>query len=252
MSFILKAYNRIPIIRNKGSSMLLRRIILIISAILIISTSVWAGDVASFKDMGFSADGRFYMFGQYGVLSPALKPWAELYVVDVPANNFVPNGRMSYTQDSPIKAGQDGSGAFYRLVADNSAITGRYSVNFQNQGLPLYISREENPLSNGETIEFRDFLAEKAYKAELIPYREGSGQNVRSWFYINLESRAQNGQIRNYTIGNPQIKRQKIETYNINRVIIDPRGESLIFIIEMKRVSDNGYDIRYMVEVQRL
>jgi predicted secreted protein len=233
--------------------MLLKKIILIISLILFSCTSaLWAGDVASFIDMGFSPDGKIYAFGQYGVLSPALKPWAELYVVDVPANNFVPNGRISYTQDSPIKAGQDGSGVFYRLLANNSALTGKYNVNFQNQGLPLYISRNENPSQNGEMIDFRDFLSGNTYKAELIPYREGSGQNVRSWFYINLENRAQNGQIKNYTIGNPQIKRQKIETYNINRVLIDPRGESIIFIIEMKRVSDSGYDIRYMVEVQRL
>jgi len=233
--------------------MLLRKIILIISLILFACISgLWAGDVASFIDMGFSPDGKIYTFGQYGVLSPALKPWAELYVVDVPSNNFVPNGRMMYTQDSPIKAGQDGSGVFYRLVANNSALTGKYNVNFQNQGLPLYISRDENPSPNGEMIDFRDFLSGNAYKAELISSKEGSGQNIRSSFYINLENRTQNGQIKNYTIGNPQIKRQKIETYNINRVLIDPRGESIIFIIEMKRVSDSGYDIRYMAEVQRL
>jgi predicted secreted protein len=237
--------------RIKGSSMLSKKIILIISLILICASVLWAGDVASFVDMGFSPDGRIYTFGQYGVLSAALKPWAELYIVDVPANNFVPNGRVSFTQDSPIKAGQDGSGVFYRLVANNSSLTSRYNINFQNQGLPLYISRDENPPQDGEIIEFRDFLSGKTYKAELIPCREGSGQNVRSWFYINLESRG-NGQVKNYTIGNPQIKRQKTETYNINRVLIDPRGESIIFIIEMKKVSDTGYDIRYMAEVQRL
>jgi predicted secreted protein len=231
---------------------LLRKFILIISLIFFFSAALWAGDVASFIDMGFSPDGKIYMFGQYGVLSPALKPWAEIFIVDVPANNFVPNGRISFTQDSPIKAGQDGSGVFFRLVADNSAISSRYNINFQNQGLPLYISRDENPSPNGETIEFRDFLSGKSYKADLVPYREGSGQNVRSNFYINLESKSRNGQTRTYTIGNPQIKRPKIEAYNINRVLIDPRGESIIFIIEMKRVSDNGYDIRYMVEVQRL
>jgi predicted secreted protein len=236
----------------KGSSMLLRKIILTVSLIFFISAALWAGDVASFIDMGFSPDGKIYMFGQYGVLTPALKPWAEIYIVDVSTNNFVPNGKIVYTHDIPIQAGQDGSGVFYKLVANNSALTGRYNINFQNQGLPLYISRTEKPPVNGETIEFRDFLSGNAYKAVLVPYKEGSGQNIRSSFYINLENKAQNGQIKNYTIGNPQIKRQKIETYNINRVLIDPRGESIIFIIEMKRVSDSGYDIRYMAEVQRL
>jgi predicted secreted protein len=237
---------------KKGSTMFLRKILLIISLIFFFSAALWAGDVASFIDMGFSPDGRIYMFGQYGVLSPGLKPWAEIYIVDVSANNFVPNGKIVYTHDSPILAGQDGSGVFYKLVANNSALTGKYNINFQNQGLPLYISRDENPPSNGERIEFRDFLSGNAYKAELVPYKEGSGQNIRSSFYINLESKAQNGQTKNYTIGNPQIKRQKIETYNINRVLIDSRGESIIFIIEMKKVSGSGYDIRYMAEVQRL
>jgi predicted secreted protein len=237
---------------KKGSTMFLRKILLIISLIFFISAALPAGDVASFIDMGFSPDGRIYMFGQYGVLSPGLKPWAEIYIVDVLTNNFVPNGKIVYTHDSPILAGQDGSGVFYKLVANNSALTGRYNINFQNQGLPLYISRDENPPSNGERIEFRDFLSGSAYKAELVPYKEGNGQNIRSSFYINLECKAQNGHIKNYTIGNPQIKRQKIETYNINRVLIDSRGESIIFIIEMKRVSGSGYDIRYMAEVQRL
>jgi len=236
----------------KGSTMFLRKIILIISLIFFISAALFAGDVASFIDMGFSPDGKFYMFGQYGVLSATLKPWAEFFIIDVLTNNYAPNGWVTYTDNNPVKAQQDGLEVFTRLVADNSALISRYNINSQNKGLPLYISRDENPPSNGERIEFRDFLTGNAFKAELIPGREGSGQNVRSWFSIKLENKTKNDQIKNYPIGNPQRKRPKIETYNINRVLIDQGEGSIVFIIEMKRVSDSGYDIRYMAEVQRL
>jgi predicted secreted protein len=233
--------------------MLLKKTLLIISALFFLGVcGLWAGDVASFVDLGFSPDGRIYMFGQYGVLSPSLKPWAEFFIVDVRANNFVQNGRGSFTQDSAINAGQDGSGVFYQLLSNNSNLVSRHGINFQNQGMPLYISRNENPPANGETINFRDFISGKSYKAELVPYVEGSGRSLRSAFYIKLESRTQDGQIKKYAIGTPQLRRSGIASYNIKRVLIDPCGESIIFVIEMKRIAEDGFDIRYMVEAQRL
>jgi predicted secreted protein len=72
---------------------------------------LWAGDTASFVDLGFSPDGKTYMFAQYGIESKTLKPWADLFVVDVPRNNFVNGGRLSFIGDNPAVAGQDGSGA---------------------------------------------------------------------------------------------------------------------------------------------
>jgi predicted secreted protein len=233
--------------------MRLKKTIFLFLVILVLySSGLYAGDNAIFVDLGFSQNGRIYMFGQYGVQSQSLKPWAELFIVDVQKNDFVPNGRISYTHDTPIRAGQDGSGVFFRLISRNSALTDRHGINFQNQGQPLYISLENNPPERGETIDFRDFTAGKTYQANLVFSMEGSGQSIRSSFYINLESRENNGQIRNYTIGNPQIKRPQISSYNIKKVIIDSAGGSIIFIIEMKRLHENGHDIRYMVEVLRL
>jgi predicted secreted protein len=235
--------------------MLLKKSILIILGFLILCASgLWAGDTASFVDLGFSPDGKTYMFGQYGVLSPSLKPWADIFVVDVVNNNFVPNGKVSYTQNSPIIAGQDGSGVFYQLVAANSGIANRYGINFQNQGQPLYISRDLYPSERGETIEFRDFLSGRKYEAELVPSITGSGRNIKSSFYINLVSRSldDNRLLKAYKAGNPHISRPLIASYNIKRVLIDTGGGSVIFVIEMKRYGESGHDIRYMVEALRL
>jgi predicted secreted protein len=229
--------------------MLVKKIILILAGITLVS-SLWAGDSASFIDLGFSPDGKVYMFAQYGVLSGVLKPWADLFVVDVENNSFVSDGRLSYTHDSPILAGQDGSGALYRLIAKNSGLAARYGISFPNQGQPLYISLSVNPPAAGETIEFRNFEAGKSYRANLVSITEGSGENLRSSFYINLECNA-GSETKTYTIGAPGVKRPLIAAYNIKKVIVDPRGDSIIFVIEMKKQADGGVDIRYMVEALR-
>jgi len=234
--------------------MFMKKTVLAVLIILITCVSaLWAGDSAVFVDLGFSQDGRTYMFGQYGVLSPSLRPWAEIYIVDVGRNVFAQGGRASLTQSTPIRAGQDGSGVFHQLVANNSSLINRYAINHQNQGLPLYISRDENPPPRGERITFRDFLSGKSYAAQLVPTVNGTGQNARSQFHINLTStNTANGQVRNYTVGTPAFVRQGIVQYNIKRVVIDSGGGSIIFVIEMKRAAASGFDIRYMVEAVRL
>jgi predicted secreted protein len=232
--------------------MLSKKTVFTLFIILLTSVSaLWAGDTAVFVDLGFSPDGRVYMFGQYGVQSPSLRPWADIYIVDVVTNSFVQNGRVSLTENTPIKAGQDGSGILHKLVSNNYNITNRYGINFQNQGLPLYISRDENPPPRGERIDFRDFLSGKTYKAQLVPTITGSGQNARSQFYINLEVTSPN-QYRTYKVGSPAFIRQGIVQYNIKKVLIDANGGSVIFVIETMRVTDNGYDVRYMIEALRL
>jgi len=233
--------------------MLLKKNVIFYIFIFFTSVSVlWAGDTAIFVDLGFSPDGRTYMFGQYGVLSPSLRPWADLFVVDVAGNVFVQNGRVTHTQESAIRAGQDGSGILHQLVSSNAALTSRHGINFQNQGLPLYISRDANPPARGEQISFRDFLTGYSYSAQLVPVISGSGQNITSRFHISLTSTSPDGQTKTYTVGAPNFVRQQITQYNIKRVLIDGTGSSIIFVIEMKRVASNGFDIRYMVEAVRL
>jgi len=229
--------------------MFLKKIVVLFILTLCVS-GAWAGDIASFVDLGFSPDGQTYMFGQYGVLSPALKPWAELYIINVTSNNFVADGKISYIYDNPIRAGQDGSGIFYRLLTNNTNLTSRYNIYHQNQGQPLYISLNTNPSERGETIEFRDFSNGRRYRANLNTSIQGSGKNTKSSFQINLECTAENGSFRSYTVGSQSIIRPSILSYNINRVLIN--GDSLIFVIEMKRAGDDGNDIRYMVEALRL
>jgi predicted secreted protein len=230
-----------------------KKILLAFLAIIVSgAVSLWAGDVATFVDLGFSPDGRTYAFAQYGVQSGTLIPWAELFVVNVPENNFVSNGRIPYTHTAPIVAGQDGSGALYRLLTRNSALTDRYGINFLNQGQPLFISLDEPSSPPNQSIEFRDFETGASYRATIVTTIEGSGANLASSFYINLERTARDGTKRTYTVGTPSVKRSLIVSYRMRKVMIAPHDGSMIVVIEMKRQNGPDYDIRFMIEAVRL
>ncbi|MDR1635843.1 MAG: DUF2259 domain-containing protein [Treponema sp.] len=233
--------------------MLSKKVFLLTAGTLCLSIfPLWAGDTASFVDLGFSPDGRIYMFAQYGVQSGTLKPWADMFVVDVAKNEFVPGGRFSYTHDTPVSAGTDGSGAFYRLVSRNTAIADRHGVNFLRQGIPLYIALDAAGGSpQGESIEFRNFERSLSYKARLVPSTEGSGSGLKTSFYISLEETKASGGRKTYTVGNPGIKRPLIVAYKVKKVIVAPEGNSIIFVIEMRKQVAGGYDTRYMVETLR-
>jgi predicted secreted protein len=212
------------------------------------AAALWAGDSASFVDLGFSPDGKMYMFAQYGVQEASLRPWADIFIVDVARNAFVSGGRVSYTHDRPILPGQDGSGALFRLIARNAALAEQYRVSFPNQGQPLYIALDGDPAWLGGTVEFRDFTSGNAYRANLIETAAGSGEAAASSFYINLNCVSPGGGEKQYTIGAPALKRAGVDSYRIKKVLIAPPGDSLVFVIEMKRRSTGGSDIRYMVE----
>jgi predicted secreted protein len=235
---------------NKEKAVLKK--LMAVSILVFCVSTLRAGDTAFFVDLGFSSDGRIYMFAQYGVQSKTLKPWADLFVVDVPRNNFVSGGRVSYIHDRAVLAGQDGSGALYRIVAENASLAERQGVSFLNQGQPLYVALDNGNSMPEETIEFRDFESGCSYKAVLVPYVEGSGEQLKSSFYISLESTDRNGAKKTYTVGSPAVKRSFIVSYRIRKVMIAPRDGSMIFVIEMKKQAGTDYDIRYMVEAARL
>jgi len=225
--------------------------LILLAALFLLACVLWAGDTAVFVDLGFSADGRTYMFAQYGVQSGTLRPWAELYAVDVQSNSFVPGGKISYTHDGSVVAGHDGSGALYRVIARNTSLADRYNVSYLLQGQLLYVSMENGIGSGGETIEFRDFEKADSFQATLVGSNLGTAAG--SSFSISLQRINRDGSTRTYTVGNASIKRPGIVSYRIRRVLAAPRNGSLIFVIEMKKQnSDGSTDIRYMVETLKL
>ena len=216
-------------------------------------SGIWAGDTATFVDLGFSPDGKIYMFAQYGVQSGTLKPWADLFVVDVPRNNFVSGGRASYVHDMPVVSGQNGSGALFRLIAQNASLAERHGVNYCFQGQPLFIDLgSESPSGAQPPVEFRDFESGVSYRATLVSNAEGSGSDLKSSFFINLDRIARDGSVKTYTVGTPKVKRPIVTSYSVKKVMIAPHDGSMIFLIEMKIQDGANINVRYMVEALRL
>ena len=234
--------------------MFYKKALFTLAAILLLGVSgLSAGDTATFADLGFSPDGRTYMFGQYGVQSGTLRPWADIFIVDVPRNNFVSGGRVSYIHDRAVVSGHDGSGALFQLITRNASLTERHRIDHCLQGQPLFIALDNADLTPGTApIEFRDFTAGASYRATLVPQIEGSGASLRSSFYINLERTARDGSRRTYTVGTPQFRRPLITSYHIRRVMVAPHDGSMIFVIEMRRREGANTSIRYMVEALQL
>ena len=215
-------------------------------------SGLWAGDTATFVDLGFSPDGKIYMFGQFGVQSGTLKPWADLFIVDVERNNFVSGGRRSFVNDRQVVSGQDGSGALFHLVAQNAALAARYNIDYCFQGQPLFIALDTKPTDPPGTIEFRDFEKDIFYRATLVSQVEGSGSSLRSSFYIDLERTKNDGSRRTYKVGTPQFQRPMVSAYHIRKVMIAPHDGSMIFVIKMIMPEGRNFNVRYMVEAVRL
>ena len=220
-----------------------------LAVMLFTSLNLWAGDIATFVDLGFSRDGNTYIFAQYGVRSTNLRPWADLFIVDVPSNNFVSGGRINFVGDRAINAGQDGSSALYQIITGNTPIIERHNVNFDTLGKPLFLALDHG--TQGDSIEFRDFENNISYRATLVPAFEGQGVNLRSSFHINLERTYRDGTRRNYTVGTPQLRRPMIESYRIRQVIVNPQNTSMILVIEMRQREGDSVNVRYMVEALR-
>ncbi|MDR1363445.1 MAG: DUF2259 domain-containing protein [Spirochaetaceae bacterium] len=218
---------------------------------LLFTGTLRAGDVASFVDLGFSQDGRIYMFAQYGVNEQTLRPWSELYIIDVERNDFVPDGRFSYKHDEPVALGQDGSAALLRIISYNTKTIQKYRSNFMHQGIPLFISLEDVRNPEGQTVDFRDFERGMRYDAALKSIVYGGGA-VSSSFYVIFNSYNRYDQKKIYRIGNPDVKRAGVTTYSIKKAIINPERTSMILVIEMTVLNGDGADIRYMVEALRL
>jgi predicted secreted protein len=239
-----------------------KRNILFFTQIILLAAGIYAGDVASFVDLGFSADGNTYLFGQYGVTSPALLPWADLYMVNVPANEYVKDGKFSVKDNNRINSGQNGSGALYYLLSKEAQALSKYGYPYLKTGVPLYIYMEEKGRVNS-TVEFRDFNRGINYTAKVNATVESGKNGVSSSFYILMEGTRSDGVKLNYRIGAPSRKREGIASYLIKKILLTPDGLSMIFVIEMEKAAldpaagekaqaAQAPDIRYMVEAVKL
>ncbi len=213
---------------------------------------VWAGDVATFVDKGFSEDGKYYVFGQYGKTDKKFQGWAELYQVDIAANDYTDSGVFK-TKPSAVTADKNGREVFEALEGKSFYYFKDLKCQTANMDHVLYILDDVNKSGTDEIV-FKDFRSSDlenadVYNIKLYPTVSGSGKNCRSSFYIMLEKKNAEGQIiTSRKIGSPNITRKGVTNYKIERIFCDNSEKNLIFVIEKMIEDETGTSIRYMIE----
>jgi len=209
-----------------------------------------AGDAAVFQNLGFSPDGRYFMFAQYGVSESDSLPYAQIFTVDVPRNRFVPGGRRKLTAKTAVEPGTDGRGALFNLLAEVLPLKKKYGIDHALTGRLLYILLDgAQPLAE---LEFRDFQAERKYRVVLNQSSEGSGTGIKASFHLEITVEDSAGAIRSYTAGDPDYWREGVRGYRIRQILLAPDGRSLVIAVERAEEDPAGASVRYMVETLKL
>lgn len=216
----------------------------------------FAGDSAVLVDNGFSADGNYYIFGQYGKIDKKFQGWAEIYTVDVLKNDYVDN-EVYRVKPSAVTFDKTGKEVYESLAGKNYLSIKKYNCAQNSPEQILYI-REEEKKAGTDEIEFKDFISSVSndqayYKVVLVPAVSGEGINVKSSFYIDIEKLDSKGAVlASQKIGNPGITRKGVKNYKIERIVCDKTGKKLVFIVEKTMEDKTGINIRYMIETARL
>jgi predicted secreted protein len=215
------------------------------------SVSLFAGDVAQFIDMGFSSDGFYYMFGQYGVEDSSWRGYADLYTIDVKKNDFVPAGVFS-TPPSAATAGKTGKELFDELVKKADPVIKKYALSVNNNGEALYVMSED---SGKQNIRFREFDSDKKPGQIWWEVRVNTLLDEKkntSSFYLIVDKNEDGAVGRRYLAGSPGVQRKDVFRYNIRRIIPDKKGVFLVFVMEKEMNASRGKSVRFMVETLAL
>lgn len=211
---------------------------------------VYAGDVANFVNLGFSPNGDYFLFGEYGIVSDYQKAYANMWLVDVKKNAFVSGGRFSGEYKTVIEPGESSIGALLKLLVEGQDKTKKYKIDYLEQGRPLYVRINDN--NDVDVLNFRDFGTGLTYNFELVKDSEKVGDVVKSSFGINLDTTDKNGKVKRYNIGNPQFKRENVVDYKIERILHSSSNSNIIVVLSKYIAEGDKVNIRYMVETVSL
>lgn len=231
---------------------------LLFSVLLMTSALVclFAGDVATFVDKGFSEDGKYYIFGQYGRTDKKYQGWAEIYQVDIGKNDYVDSGVFK-TKPSAVTADKNGVQIYEALEAKSYYYFKNIKTKPADPDHVLYVC-DYNTKTGADKIVFKDFRADDmenadTYSIQLVSTVINKGKNVKSSFYINVEKKDKNGNvISTKKVGSPDIVRKGISNYKIERIMCDESEKKFIFVVEKILEDDAGISIRYMVEAAEI
>lgn len=209
-----------------------------------------AGDVATFANLGFSADSSRFMFGQYGIEAGTSKAWADVAIVDTKRNDFVAGSHLSKSFATRLDAGQSPEGALFSLFADDLARAKAAGIDHLLAGRLIYALVDGADVP--QTLQFRDFANDDQWQIVMLKSIKEDKGVVRSSFGLEITKTSKDGTIQRLTAGNPGILRDGVRDYVIRNVIVGPDNRTVVLVIEKIVGEKNDTSVRYMVETLRL
>ena len=226
-----------------------KRLSLGLAVFLAATIAAGAGDIAQFVNLGFSADSKYFMFGQYGVLQKSSSPWAEAYIVNVPGNAFAPHGARKYSSTRALEPGASALGALLSALADFQPQVRQYKIDHLLPGRLLYILVDGQQAP--DTLQFRDFQSGGSYMIDLRQSATTNGQ-VRSSFGLTVTVTQKDGTTHTLSAGSPTLERLGVKAYHVKEILLAPDNVSLVFLIQRQELDTDGDNVRYMVETLRM
>ena len=206
------------------------------------TAAVYAGDIANFVNLGFSADGSKFAFGQHGLQDKTYRAYAEIYAVDIGSNTFLQNG-IFRTSPSKQTEGRESKSFFLALQNRAQAALSKWNISETRQGRVLYAQTEAT--AGNQTLFFRDFQTSDEYTVVLNTAQKSK---TESSFYLTVEKTKPNGTKIQKQVGRPDYIRSRVKNYAVKKILMDDTAHALIFIIEKNEYSSSGDSFRYMVE----
>lgn len=226
---------------------------MMIAAMLLVggSMGLWAGDVAVFKNLGFSPDSRYFQFAQYGIDANNQNPWVETYTVDVVKNDFTANGKARSTFPVGVTLGDDGLKGLFAHLEKYGSQRQKWKLDYLQQGRPFYfrVTGEANA-QDYDNLQVLDYKTGRQYNAVLKKTITPKGSTVSSSFFITLDVKDKAGKsLGTYKVGSPSVVRAGVQNYTIVQMILTPNERAIVFVIE-KEENDGqgGLNLRLMVE----
>ena len=206
------------------------------------TAAVYAGDIANFVNLGFSADGTKFAFGQYGLQDKTYRAYAEIYAVDIGTNTFLQNG-IFRTSPSKQTEGKESKSTFLALQNRAQAALSKWDISETRQGRVLYAQTEAT--AGNQTLFFRDFQTSDEYTVVLNTAQKSK---TESSFYLTVEKTKPNGTKIQKQVGRPDYIRSGVKNYSVKKILMDGSAHAMIFIIEKNEYASSGDSFRYMVE----
>ena len=220
-----------------------------------LAAGLWAGDVAVFKNLGFSPDSRYFQFAQYGIDALTQNPWVETYAVDVAKNNYVPGGKARSAFPVGVTLGDDGFKALLAHLEKYGPDRKKWNLDYLQQGRPVYFRvTGEATNTDYDNLQVLDYKTGRQYNVAVKKVITPKGSTASSTCYLTLEVKDKAGKsLGNYKVGNPAVVREGVQNYTVVQMILSPNERSLIFVIEKEETDgQGGVNLRDMVETLTL